>query len=189
MQLKCLNCGGTHESTAEMRECYRVKSEPSITPKQLAYLGSLVADRVVPDGVDGGSLETLTKRDAGNLISQLLTQPFKPKGEGVPASIPDARYAFMNDEGNPVFFRVKTSKTNGVRYVDRVLGSPGDFRYVKMSKTAIARCINKIKDDPALYSMMFGVMVGYCGVCGSPLTDPNSIAMGIGPVCAVKYDW
>jgi hypothetical protein len=33
----------------------------------------------------------------------------------------------------------------------------------------------------------FGRETGWCVVCGTELTDPDSIAAGIGPVCATKF--
>lgn len=187
--LKCMNCGGTHETTKEMRVCYQVPQEPVLTERQLKYLQDLVVDRVVPDGVVVDSLESLTRRAASDLITTLLAQPLKAKDDLVPLSVPDSRYAFMTTKGVSVFFRVKTNKRTQVRYVERLVGAPGDFRAVPMNRDNIDRCINQIKDDPALYSMLFGILVGQCGVCGSPLTDPNSIALGIGPICASKYEW
>jgi len=34
----------------------------------------------------------------------------------------------------------------------------------------------------------FGIATGICCVCASPLTDPRSVAIGIGPVCARNFD-
>lgn len=46
-------------------------------------------------------------------------------------------------------------------------------------------------DDPMIYSDKFAEQaefwhVGTCGRCGRDLTDPESIARGLGPVCAEK---
>jgi hypothetical protein len=35
----------------------------------------------------------------------------------------------------------------------------------------------------------YGRATGNCSCCGRELTDPASIAAGIGPVCAEKYGW
>lgn len=37
------------------------------------------------------------------------------------------------------------------------------------------------------FATAFGKRTGRCGVCGRELTDPESIAMGIGPICAEKF--
>jgi hypothetical protein len=38
-------------------------------------------------------------------------------------------------------------------------------------------------------TVAFGQKYGKCGVCGKTLTDPESIAKKIGPVCAKKYGY
>lgn len=37
--------------------------------------------------------------------------------------------------------------------------------------------------DPAGCLLAYGQVTGQCGVCGRKLEDPNSVAIGIGPVC------
>jgi hypothetical protein len=43
--------------------------------------------------------------------------------------------------------------------------------------------------DPAQAAVAFGKAWGICTVCGRTLTDDQSIARGIGPICADKYGW
>ena len=40
--------------------------------------------------------------------------------------------------------------------------------------------------DPRGHMMRYGHATGVCGVCGRALSDPESVALGIGPVCAGK---
>jgi hypothetical protein len=37
------------------------------------------------------------------------------------------------------------------------------------------------------YAVAYAAKTGKCGVCNTKLTDPKSIAAGIGPVCAKKF--
>lgn len=37
------------------------------------------------------------------------------------------------------------------------------------------------------YAIAYAAKTGKCGVCNTKLTDPKSVAAGIGPVCAKKY--
>ena len=52
------------------------------------------------------------------------------------------------------------------------------------------KCVEQLKiimQDPMAASVAYGKLVGACGVCGRRLEDPESIAAGIGPVCAEKF--
>lgn len=46
-----------------------------------------------------------------------------------------------------------------------------------------------IAKDPAAASMRYGRELGHCGVCGLELTNEESRARGIGPICAGKMSW
>jgi len=43
--------------------------------------------------------------------------------------------------------------------------------------------------DPQAAAIAYGRKFGKCSVCARDLTDDESIANGIGPVCAKKYGW
>lgn len=43
--------------------------------------------------------------------------------------------------------------------------------------------------DPQAATIRFGRMTGCCGCCGRQLVDPESVARGIGPICAERYGW
>lgn len=49
------------------------------------------------------------------------------------------------------------------------------------------RIMQKIAANPIGAAKDYGLQTAHCGVCGIQLTDPDSIARGIGPVCAQKY--
>jgi hypothetical protein len=44
-------------------------------------------------------------------------------------------------------------------------------------------------EDPAKAAALYGREVGECSCCGRELTDPRSISLGIGPICARKFGW
>lgn len=52
----------------------------------------------------------------------------------------------------------------------------------EMEATIIATCAN-----PAEAATAYGRTSGECSICGRELTDPVSIAAGIGPICAGNY--
>lgn len=44
-----------------------------------------------------------------------------------------------------------------------------------------------IANDPAAAAKVYGLETGSCCCCGRELTDKNSIALGIGPICAERF--
>lgn len=52
---------------------------------------------------------------------------------------------------------------------------------------AIAAELAIIAADPRAASAAYGHLTSTCGVCGAPLEQADSVARGIGPVCAAKY--
>jgi hypothetical protein len=168
----------------------------SATEKQVKFINDLAGKRQMSPETKERLLSKLPSFDtkvASDTITWLLQQPELPKeksGWVVPESIPDGRYAIVV-KGVYRFFRIVTrgEGERAKRYVQKVLGSPGQFRYERVSAAEWHTAVNGILPDPALHSMLFGREVGACGVCGSPLTDPESIRLGIGPVCRAKMDW
>ena len=49
--------------------------------------------------------------------------------------------------------------------------------------------LDAIAADPQAASTRYGQEIGACGVCGRTLTDEDSRARGIGPICADKMGW
>jgi hypothetical protein len=196
-RIKCGHCGGYHATVDEVKACASATnvavSEPPITERQVSYLTDLVRTRVIPDDmalIKEVDITGLTKRHASTAIEILSKQPKAQQGMVIPETIPDGRYAYKHEALNKiVFYRVVTSRDGTHRRVQKVLGSPGDFRYVNVQPGEASNFIDAIKDDPGFASQLFGHAVGACGICGSPLTDPESIRLGIGPICAKKYDW
>lgn len=43
--------------------------------------------------------------------------------------------------------------------------------------------------DPQRAAIAYGRLTGHCACCGRLLTDPDSVARGIGPICADGYGW
>lgn len=44
-------------------------------------------------------------------------------------------------------------------------------------------------DDPEGAAIRYGRLYGCCSACGRKLTDPVSVANGIGPICATNFGW
>lgn len=52
---------------------------------------------------------------------------------------------------------------------------------------AVTQAILAIEADPEGQAALHGKLSGRCSVCNRDLTDPESIAIGIGPVCLGKF--
>lgn len=53
----------------------------------------------------------------------------------------------------------------------------------------VATELQLILRDPKAASLAYGKLMRRCGVCGRVLEDAESVARGIGPICAVKKGW
>jgi len=109
------------------------------------------------------------------------------------------RYTFRvsqkeNDDGSksPFFVSILTGPDNWTNY--RYLGTishSGIYTHGRKSKISdkapSARCINWLLSNVHDAEQMARIEFwheGRCGVCGRKLTVPESVASGIGPVCA-----
>jgi len=73
----------------------------------------------------------------------------------------------------------------GQEYLGKIVA--GAFR-------CVATCGDERRDDvvaaagdPAQAAIAYGKTVGECAICGAELTNKESIARGIGPICAERY--
>jgi len=96
-------------------------------------------------------------------------------------ALPAARYA--TTEGEKVeFWRVEVSE-QGMRFITKLIGAPGDFRKVRVTKATQVAVLNEIAQDPAAAMKAFADHFTACGRCCSPLTDEVSRERGLGPDC------
>lgn len=64
----------------------------------------------------------------------------------------------------------------------------GQLRLVSEGR-AQESAIREACKDPLAKAKLYGLQTGRCGCCGRELTDPESIAAGIGPICAGRFGW
>ena len=183
------------------------------TAKQTAFIARLVNERYEDQDIRDlfaarCADPSFTTREASEMIDQLLATP-RPEPTPAPASapvepgvggldlstVPSGRYAVEVD-GVYKFFRIDgptEGRWAGWRFVkiqasDELhrLGSqrPGSAYQGKM-----VDALRQVAADPRAASIAYGRELGVCGVCSRTLTDPESIAYGIGPVCREKTGW
>ena len=138
----------------------------SATIKQVSFINNLREERGVKDAVD---FSTLTSKEASDLISQLLAMP-------TAGGVEDEGMYRKGDD----IFRVQRSLESGNLYAKKL-----DIVEMKFIFTSGAIRTLKSSDKMTLEeAKAFGVETGFCCVCAKFLTDPKSVAVGIGPVCA-----
>lgn len=107
----------------------------------------------------------------------------RSSGGGYP-DVPAGRYA-IEVNGEIKFYKVDRptqGRWAGWTFV-KVQASDEFYRV----KGAAARSIlEQIEQDPIEASKRYGREIGRCGVCNRTLTQPESIAAGIGPICAAN---
>jgi Family of unknown function (DUF6011) len=75
----------------------------------------------------------------------------------------------------------------GDLYLGKVLG--GRFQKSRDCSPEKAVEIVDFAADPHTAAVAYGKQFGRCAVCAKELSDPDSVARGIGPVCAERYGW
>jgi hypothetical protein len=116
--------------------------------------------------------------------------------------IPASRYALVMAGGDLNFWEIqigkKGTKWAGMRFVKRLVGAPGDFAQYKVSKAQAevvltALCSDTYQDGevaltgPQAAAVRFSRTFTRCASCMAPLTDPVSLATGLGPICAKRF--
>ncbi len=134
--------------------------------KQVGFIKSLISERGYAETVDFGSL---TSADASALITKLLAMP-------TAGGVTEEGMYRRGDE----IFRIQRSLETGNFYAKKLDVVEMKFIYAPGAVKFLSKP-HKMSLDEA---KAFGVETGFCCVCAKFLTDPKSVANGIGPVCA-----
>jgi hypothetical protein len=119
-----------------------------------------------------------------------------------PKAVPASNYALVNERGEVEFYGVDVptrGKWKGFRFVTRLYGAPGTWREVSLrggaSLAVLARiALDAFQDEtrgavagPLAGALRYSREFTRCAACSSPLSDPESITRGLGPVCANRF--
>lgn len=123
-------------------------------------------------------------------IDELKQLPNATTGTGAPTSnVPAGRYAVDGSEGQTVFVKVDRPTEGPFRGRAFVRVQAGDDLH-RVSPAVRDALLAKIEAAGVeTSSRRYGREIGACGLCNRTLTDPESRAAGIGPVCAAKAGW
>lgn len=140
-----------------------------VSERQVAFIEKLLGERVWGEPV---VFAGLSSKEASDLIGKLLEAPMSRK-------IVSQHGIYQTEDG--AIYRVQPSRESGRFYAKKLVFS-GGWEYE-------AGAIYRLKDEQRMtleQAKAFGMATGLCCVCGRFLTDPASVAEGIGPVCAKK---
>jgi hypothetical protein len=175
------------------------------TPGQRRFMDDLVARLTALDPATGQAAREYTERgtregawtpgregNASKWIDRMIGKEGELKAQGrqaeAPAAteVPDGRYA-VEEDGTLKFFHVRNGKPNtrwaGFVFVDI---QASDDTYPLKDRARKARVLASIAADLETASRRYGQELGVCGRCGRTLTDEESRAYGIGPICREK---
>lgn len=163
---------------------------------QKSYLLDLQDQRILPAEYvvhTRNAVDKMERDEVSSLITMLKSFPHKDGKQQVRTdySMPEGRYA-LEVNGETWFFQVdKPTKGRwaGYTFIKRLIGSPGSYRKLPMTPPERSKYLSKIDVDPKAAAVLFGQKSKTCFRCHSPLTDPDSLARSMGPICAGKVGW
>lgn len=168
--------------------------------KQIAYVLGLQAERNLPDWWPTrteADLRSMERDAVSDDINQLKTFTKKANAKEVKVpEVPAGRYALsapgpMGSEPMWRFYQVEDGKGRwqGYKFLKRLIGSPGDYQKNPVARADRDAVFKALERDPKQAMLDYGIHSGVCGACSSPLTDPESLRLGIGPKCRAKRGW
>lgn len=163
-----------------------LKKYGSLTPKQLAAAEKCAvqdAERAVEKALGVDPVSTAPAITVEKIEKALLSA--RSHGIKRPKLILDTfKFTLAPQSGkNPgaIYVKQETEYLGKIQNAKFVCSSVcGDERREKVIALAA---------DPAAAAKAHGLKTGICSCCGRALTDPKSVAAGIGPVCAKNYGW
>lgn len=172
-----MNVTKTHKAPTEMAFSYAVDLTVKLGEIKGIAQSTTNATLISLGGMDADQISKWI-----DITQQLIAQTPKPKFVPVTlAYVPPAGQYLVNGQS----LTLKKSKSHGgmlVYYTDG--GYLGALATAKLA--AAAEALNSAEKAKAA-CIAYAKQTGKCGVCNTKLTDPKSIAAGIGPICAKKY--
>lgn len=161
---------------------------------QMRFLATLLSDRDYAAHKYADRIGEIARAEGkpvtfagvSTLITELKTCPSAEAANTI--DVPAGRYAVENADGDLRFYKVDTpteGRWAGHVFVD-VQASDDEYPVRGAARSVV---LAKIADDPAEASARYGREIGRCGICNRTLTDEESRARGIGPVCAKNNGW
>jgi hypothetical protein len=168
--------------------------------KQIRYVMTLQNHRMLPEwwtAMTEAQLKLMERDEVSGIINMLKTFVEKKADDSSKAEyrdVPAGRYAIKEKTGLGEqwrFYEVQDGKGKwqGYKFIKRLIGAPGQYQKNPLSREARIPIMKVLESDPQKAMTDYGLQSGVCGKCSSPLSDPVSLARGIGPKCLAKLGW
>ncbi|QLF84362.1 hypothetical protein SEA_KARATE_38 [Microbacterium phage Karate] len=193
--IKCGNCGQTHTSVEQVKGCYsgaQVKS----AAERLYGDNPLAMSVIQKAGERRGGRRPRFEETPQKPLPMFEEEPDEqgtPTVVYVPTTEPGASTRNKNDQTIPGFYKVDNNvyKVTPARTSDRTFahrlitadGAAPEWEYLGLGKKYVPTYANKLT---LVEAKEYGHTHGYCLICGRLLTAEQSVADGIGPICAGK---
>lgn len=187
--MRCGNCKGAHDSVDLVRECFN-SSPGKPSPKQISLAQALGREKVrLPEYAEMPQLEyerlidALDREGMKTFLDRMLKQPDSGMSRAeISARIYNGKYALQNEDDEDVRFYLVSGELHKTLW--ELTGAPGEFRRQRIYRAE--KILRRIAADPMAAFALFGLKVGACGKCGSPLTQKHTRERGIGDTCYAK---
>lgn len=154
------------------------------TAAQRGLIDKLLAEKVINDVAGEGLRDMLlvmqTTKQASAIITLLMGFPDIDPETGTTRKDPEPGLYGVDGE----VYRVTISKSGNWYAQKAVKPAPGSGR-VNLTWDYLGKRVNLTNAQP-LTDEAAGMVLVFCVRCGAPLTDPESVARGIGPICKDK---
>lgn len=197
MNIKCGSCKGRHSTVAEVKVCYATASAQT-GQAILARLVEPVSPAPIYASVDRqrAAQDNLAAiRTAARLFSTPIGQTSAREPGAASAAtqrtcadvdVKAGRYALVDCNGIVKFFKVDRPTEGKWKGWTFLSAQASDDFWPIRDRARKAEILSQIASDPYAALVRYGRELGVCGVCGRALTDAESRANGIGPICAAK---
>ena len=170
-------------------------TDQPLTDKQAAFLRRLARERDVMGGQPAelalaaleNALPTLTKKGASAMIERSLKAPLRDEAKAsTKMSFGDVQPGYYYLTAEDIFIVVVMNKAGDRRYAKKLVVREQNGRKKAEWLYAPGLVLGVAGLEPMTLEQaaQFGHLHGVCFKCCKPLTDPESVKRGMGPVCA-----
>lgn len=190
-----------------------------MSPAQKGYIESLMARKIAPGSEQHSAalerMPTLNKATASKWIDKLKGMPDLPGAAPYQGRTIAMKTTRSNDPSEkpqwvlstpfgdvpPGHYAIDTSDTSAANETTFYFIWVGENEnawavflehgpdQTKLARNTVNPLFEVIAKNPQRYLEAYGKLIGKCGVCGLRLTNDESRARGIGPICAGKWGY
>lgn len=163
------------------------------TPKQMRYVTSLATKRQwnpshpdadLLEGLADGAIRGLDKSQASDLIGYLLNQPLTREAQQRDEAPKVAEPGYYLRDDVVYFVKWNQSRTGAYAKCMRITNGRGSWKYAPgVGRSIAAEGLTALTVADAA---RLGHLHGVCVACGRVLSDPVSVAKGVGAICAKR---